>query len=68
MSMKPIARILLRYGSAALVTWGLLPADVAAGMADDPELVQGLAVAIGLIAAAVAETWYYFAKRYWGDT
>ena len=68
MGMKPIARIVVRYGAAALVTWGLLPAEVAAGVADDPDVVQAMAVALGLMAGAAAETWYALAKRLGGDT
>ena len=68
MGIKPIARIVVRYGAAALVTWGLLPADVAAGLADDPDVVQSVAVVLGLLAGAAAETWYALAKRLGGDT
>lgn len=55
----PISRILLRYGSTAAATTGLLAPDVAQQVAGDPDLVVlgsfivGLGVEIGYARAKV---------------
>jgi hypothetical protein len=54
-----VARIVLRYGAAALIMRGLLsPAD-ADTIINDPDLQMLVGVAIG----AVAEGWMIVAKR-----
>lgn len=50
----PISRIILRYLSAALVTYGLLSPDMGAQIAADPDLVA----LIGLIVGVAVEGGY----------
>lgn len=54
-----IARILLRYAAAALVTAGLLDSDIALQIGADPDLLMLLGMAIGL----AVEMAYAAAKR-----
>jgi hypothetical protein len=63
--MSVWARILIRYLSGFLISAGLLLPDDAAAIIGDPEIVNGVALAIGTLAAAVTETAYVLAKR-WG--
>lgn len=61
--MSVAVRIVLRYLAAFLVAKGvLLPADGAL-FATDPEVVQAVEFALGVAIGAVAETWYWLAKR-----
>ena len=55
----PISRIILRYLAAALVTYGIVPVDVGAQIAMDPDLIALL----GLTLAALVELIYNLAKR-----
>jgi hypothetical protein len=55
----PISRIILRYLAAALVTYGIVPVDVGAQIAMDPDLIALL----GLTLAALVELIYTLAKR-----
>ena len=57
--IAPISRIILRYLAAALVTYGLVPVDVGAQIAMDPDLIALL----GLTLAALVELIYNLAKR-----
>lgn len=57
--MGPYIRIALRYIAGYLVLKGLIPADLAEMIVNDPEI----AAAIGLIIAALVETAYAFARR-----
>lgn len=57
------SRILTRYLAGALLAYGLIPADVAAILRDDPEVAAG----IGLVLTAAVEGAYALAKR-WGWT
>ena len=59
MNFAPISRIILRYLAAALVTYGLVPVDVGAQIAMDPDLIALL----GLTLAALVELSYKLAKR-----
>lgn len=54
----PISRILLRYLAAALVTYGVIPHEVGAQIAVDPDLVAIVGVGIG----ALVEVGYALAK------
>ena len=54
-----IARIVLRYLSGALVAYGLIPQEVGAEIAMDPDLALAVGAAIGV----VTEGAYAFAKR-----
>ena len=57
------ARILIRYLCGFSISAGLLLPEDAAAIIGDPEIVSGVALAIGTIAAAATETAYAFAKR-----
>jgi hypothetical protein len=60
MDMAPvIARILLRYASGALVAYGVLPHEVGAELAVDPDLVLVVGFGIG----ALTEGFYALARR-----
>lgn len=54
-----IARILLRYGSGALVVHGYLSADDANVLAMDPDMQMLIGTAIG----ALTEVWYVVARK-----
>ena len=54
----PITRIALRYLSAALVTYGLLPHDVGAQIAVDPDVIA----LAGIVLGAAVEGVYALAK------
>lgn len=60
-------RILLRWLAGALVTYGVLTADLADIITSDPDIVtaleQGMTVLAGILAGVLAEAWYYLAKR-----
>ncbi|KQZ81864.1 hypothetical protein ASD64_08880 [Mesorhizobium sp. Root157] len=55
-----IIRIGLRYGAAYLVARGLLSPDDGATLATDHDVQMLLGTAMG----AVAEGWYYLARRF----
>ena len=55
----PIARIILRYIAAALVTYGVMPHEIAQQIAVDPDLIMVVGVALG----ALVEVGYALAKR-----
>ena len=55
----PIARIILRYVAAALVTYGLVPLEVGAQIAVDPDLIAVLGLALG----AMVEVGYALARK-----
>ncbi len=56
-----IARIVLRYGSGALVAYGVIPRETGAELAMDPEMAMILGAVLGL----AAEGFYFLARR-WG--
>ena len=60
----PIARVLVRYVSGALVMKGLLDAGVGKQIASDPDLVALVQTGLGLLMSAVTEGFYWLAKRY----
>lgn len=61
MDMIPVlARIILRYASGALVTYGVIPHDQAAELAMDPELALLVGAGIG----ALTEGFYVLARRF----
>ena len=59
MNFGPAARIFLRYIAAALVSYGILPIDVGAQVAVDPDLIAMTGAALG----AAVEGVYALAKR-----
>jgi hypothetical protein len=54
-----IARILARYLSGALVSYGLIPHEVGADLAVDPDV----ALVLGAIIGAATEGVYAFARK-----
>lgn len=58
-----LVRILLRYGAGLLVAKGILAPEVGADLATDPDVLQVAQIGAGLIAGAMAEMWFFFAKR-----
>ena len=58
-----IVRIILRYGSGALVAKGILSPDDGAIFAADPDVAQMLQVGIGAAIGAATEVYYAIAKR-----
>ena len=56
-----IVRILARYLSGALVSYGIIPHEVGADLAVDPDVV----LVLGAIIGAATEGLYALAKR-WG--
>ena len=59
MNFGPAARIFLRYIAAALVSYGILPIDVGAQVAVDPDLIAITGAALGVAVEGV----YALAKR-----
>lgn len=59
----PIARILLRYLSGALVAVGLLLPGDALAIATDPEMVSATVAIIGAVVGAATELAYMAARR-----
>jgi GTP cyclohydrolase III len=60
----PIARIVLRYAAAALVTYGVISEDIGNQIATDPDLLM----IVGLGLGAAAEAAYALAKKRGGAT
>lgn len=56
-------RIALRWLAGAFVAAGYLSADMS-DIFSDPELIAGLEIGIGVALGAVAEGWYYLARRF----
>lgn len=61
--MTPIIRIGLRYLAGVLIAKGLLPEDVGNQIATDPDVLSAVEVGAGLAIAAIAEGWYWLAKK-----
>ena len=62
-----IVRIVLRYLSMGLVTWGIVSPETAAAITADPEINALLVVAVGGVLAAITEAaWVRAVIR--GDT
>lgn len=64
----PLARVLLRYLSGALVTWGFAAPEDAALVLADPEVERLAVLVIGGAIAAVTEAAYAVARRTGGPT
>lgn len=58
-----LVRIALRYGAGILVAKGILAPEAGADLATDPDVLQVAQIGAGLIAGAMAEMWFFFAKR-----
>ncbi|WP_108257901.1 hypothetical protein [Mangrovicoccus ximenensis] len=65
MNMLPIARILLRYASGALVSAGAVSPQLGTGIAASENAAM---IAAGLMGFAVTELGYLLAKRRGGAT
>ncbi len=65
MTMLPIARILLRYASGALVSAGAISPQLGQGLAANENVAM---IAAGLLGFAVSEFGYMMAKRRGGAT
>jgi hypothetical protein len=61
--MAPIIRILLRYATFPLLAFGLILPEEQADIIGDPEFVQWVSTALGIVAPFVAEGWYWIARR-----
>lgn len=59
-----IVRILLRYGSGALVLHGVLSPDDGNAIVTDPDVAQLLEIGVGLGMGAISEGWYYLAHKF----
>ena len=60
----PLARILLRYGAAALVTSGILAPGLGDHLASDPDVMQVAQIAVGGVIVVAVEVYYWFARRW----
>ena len=60
MELIPVlSRIIARYGSGALVAYGIIPHEAGAELAMDPEV----ALIVGAVLGAAAEGFYVLARR-----
>jgi hypothetical protein len=59
----PVARIILRYLSGALVAIGLLLPGDAIDINADPEIISAVAMLVGAVVGIAVETVYALAKR-----
>ncbi|KSV64045.1 hypothetical protein N185_35340 [Sinorhizobium sp. GW3] len=58
-----LVRIALRYGAGLLVAKGILAPEAGADLASDPDVLQVAQIGAGVLAGALAELWFFFAKR-----
>lgn len=63
-----VARIILRYVAAALVTYGVLSSDLGDTFGADADVAVALEVMLGALLGLATEGWYYLAKRVGGAT
>jgi hypothetical protein len=63
-----IARIILRYVSAALVTYGIVSSELGNAFGNDADVVLAVEVMLGMLVGLTTEGWYYVAKRDGGAT
>lgn len=61
--MAPFIRIVLRYFAAAMLAAGYFNEQVAQTVTGDQELVQFIVNTVGIIAAGVAEGWYWLSRK-----
>lgn len=59
-----LIRIVLRYAAGALVLKGFIPEDVGHQIATDADILNVLEVTAGLGLGAVAEGWYWLARKF----
>lgn len=65
---SPVARIILRYVAAALLTKGFLDTDTAALLAGDPDLIHMLEIGLGAALTWLTERAYVKARAEGGPT
>jgi hypothetical protein len=63
-----VARIILRYISAALVTYGVLSADLGETLGTDADVAVAVEVAVGAALGVATELWYTLTKWTGGET
>jgi hypothetical protein len=61
--MAPFIRIALRYLTIPLLAIGLILPEEQQEIIADPELVQWICTALGILAPTVAEGWYWLARK-----
>lgn len=59
-----LIRIALRYGAAILVARGLLSDDVGNMIGNDTDIQMYIEMGSGILMGAVAEGWYYLARKF----
>ena len=65
MKIKPaIPRIVLRYVAGALVAYGIVSAETAQVIQNDPVISGAVATAFGIVVGVVTEAAYGLAKRF----
>jgi hypothetical protein len=57
-------RILLRYGAGILVAKGLLAPEWGLDLSTDPDVEMAVQVAVGAVAGAASEVWYFLARKF----
>lgn len=61
--MGPIARILLRYATGPLLMIGLILPEEQQSLIADPQIVQWVSTALGVVIPMGVEGCYWLAKR-----
>lgn len=61
--MAPFIRIALRYLTLPLLAIGLILPEEQQEIIADPEVVQWISTAFGIVAPMVAEGWYWAARK-----
>ncbi len=64
MTASIVSRILLRYFAGLLVSKGLIDSDIGTELFTDPQTLAWAPIALGAVAATVAEYWYALARRF----
>lgn len=62
--MEVFIRLLMRYIAGSLLAKGLIDAAMAHQLATDQEVIAALQIIIAFAFGAVAEGWYYLAKKF----
>lgn len=59
-----IIRIALRYGAGFLVARGLMGADDASMLSNDPDVQMVIEVGVGALTSVATESFYYLAHKF----
>ncbi len=62
--MGPLIRIISRYGIGWLVGAGIISTDLGSLISADPDVQLAVEIAVGGIASAAVEGWYWLARRF----